>query len=97
MKQLRGRYVVVTLIEFLDASSTPNARLDLYTPQPDSHYSPQPHALRLSSHPSPCRVPTDDVVLRDLHAGLVPRAWRSYLVPIWPRTARLALHVTVIA
>jgi len=30
---------------------------------------------------------SNDGVLRDLHAGLVPRAWRSYLIPIWPRTA----------
>ena len=30
---------------------------------------------------------SNDDLLRQLHAGEIPRAWRSYLVGIWPRTA----------
>mmetsp|Transcript_9764 Transcript_9764/g.19174 ORF Transcript_9764/g.19174 Transcript_9764/m.19174 type:complete len:981 (+) Transcript_9764:1019-3961(+) len=35
---------------------------------------------------------SNDEVIRDLHDGLVPRCWRSYLVPIWPRTARYSMR-----
>ena len=31
---------------------------------------------------------SSDQVLRDMHDGLVPRAYTSYALPIWPRTAR---------
>ncbi|GBG25674.1 Hypothetical Protein FCC1311_018932 [Hondaea fermentalgiana] len=35
---------------------------------------------------------SNDDVIRDLHDGLIPRCWRSYLVPIWPRTARFSMR-----
>ncbi len=33
----------------------------------------------------------NDVVLRKIHEGRVPRAWRSCITPIWPRTASLTM------
>lgn len=35
---------------------------------------------------------SNDEILRDLHTGLIPRAWRSYIEPIWPRTAKFNMH-----
>jgi len=35
---------------------------------------------------------SNDDVIRDLHDGLIPRAWRSFLVPVWPRTARFSMR-----
>ena len=34
---------------------------------------------------------SNDVLLKKIHSGRVPRAWRSCLTPIWPRTANLSM------
>jgi len=38
---------------------------------------------------------SNDDILRDLHDGLIPRAWRSFLEPIWPRTSGVSLRFGV--
>ena len=34
---------------------------------------------------------SNDVLLKRIHQGRIPRAWRSSLISIWPRTANLSL------
>ena len=34
---------------------------------------------------------SNDLLLKKIHQGRVPRAWRSSLISIWPRTANLSL------
>jgi hypothetical protein len=34
---------------------------------------------------------SNDDVMRDIHDGLIPREWRSYIEPIWSQSARFAM------
>mmetsp|Transcript_27238 Transcript_27238/g.43788 ORF Transcript_27238/g.43788 Transcript_27238/m.43788 type:complete len:915 (+) Transcript_27238:197-2941(+) len=38
---------------------------------------------------------SNDGLIRDLHDGLIPRAWRSFIEPIWPRTSKMSLQFSL--
>jgi len=85
---------VVWYASFGDDFAPPPGQRELVRPVPLSTVLPPHREVALGEDPIFFVRPlveyldaSNDGVLHALHAGRIPRAWRSYLVPIWPRTA----------
>jgi len=90
-----GSYRTLWYASFGDsaANAIPGSTCAPTQPIPVNQVMPPYRALELGEDPVYFQRPltefldiSNDRVLKDLYGGLIPRAWRSYLVPIWPRT-----------
>ncbi len=84
------------------ANELPGTRSPPTRPIPIEHVLPPHRPLRNGEDPVYFARPlteyldcSNDEIMKELHDGRIPRAWRSYIEPIWPRTASLSMQFSL--